>query len=147
MVKVDHVIIPHALCTSIIGDPGIVFVTLSIYPTTVYCLRQNAGRTLQSTLIDQQASIIDHTRLFVHIHTDGLVQDCSIASALAMEIQQFCRGPKVLVQCLESHDLSSWPFRTVMTVYTAYVEAESVRSICSCDEWHLSGSLITALPL
>ena len=29
-------------------------------------------------------------KIIVHIHIDGLVQDCSNSSALAMELLQFC---------------------------------------------------------
>ena len=38
----------------------------------------------------------------IHHYFDGLVQDCSISSALAMEILQSCTKPSILLSLLNS---------------------------------------------
>ena len=47
----------------------------------------------------------------IHEHRDGLVQDCSISSALVLEILQSCTKPSICKSCkhvLSSTDHNTW---------------------------------------
>ena len=41
---------------------------------------------------------------YTDVYIDGLVQDCSISSALALEILQFCTKPSICLNVLKQMD-------------------------------------------
>ena len=61
------------------------------------------------------------------LHTDGLAQDCSNSSALAMELPQSCAKPSIHLPILDTFCVNMQPILQTDTTHTVVVTSSGLR--------------------
>ena len=79
------------------------------------CFSHNDEIVLQATV--PKAAVFS-----MLLHIDSLVQDCSIYSALAMEILQYCTKPSIYTTHWLPLRLTHWLLRDVVAIFKLIIQ-------------------------